>query len=377
MRIAINGWFWDQSLTGTSQYIRHLVRNLVRIAPEHTYYVVTPDGSYRLAASEPLKTLALTSRTAGLWKVWFEQVTFPRAAARLKADLAHVPYWGSPYSPTVPTLVTIHDIIPLVLPAYRGHALVRTYTGLVQSAAANAHLVITDSQASKRDILAHLDVPEERVRVIHLAAGSEFAPGTQDRRTDQGIRAQYGLPKEYVLYLGGFDVRKNLVGLLQAWTFAEGPLGQYTALAIAGRLPEHSYFTPDPRKIVRALEIDPQTVSFPGPIKEVHKPAVYRGAVCFVWPSRYEGFGLPVLEAMSCGIPVIGSDTSSTPEVVGDAGILVSPDNVRGMAGAIIALVDESALRKRLSERAVRQAARFSWEETAQKTLEVYQQVKV
>jgi glycosyltransferase involved in cell wall biosynthesis len=377
MRIAINGWFWDQSHTGSSQYLRHLVSTLVHIAPEHIYYVVTPDGSYQISTSEPLKTLAATSRTTGLRKVWFEQITFPRAAAKLKADLAHVPYWGSPYSLTVPTLVTIHDIIPLVLPAYRGHALVRTYTGLVQSAAANADMVITDSQASKRDIVTHLDVPEERIRVICLAVGSEFMPGAPDRKADKEIRAQYGLPKEYILYLGNFDVRKNLVGLLQAWTFAEGPLGQYTALAIAGRLPEHSAFTPDPRKIVRTLEIDPQTIDFPGPIEERHKPAVYRGAVCFVWPSRYEGFGLPVLEAMSCGLPVIGIDASSTPEVVGDAGILVSPDDIRGMAGAIIAVVDERPLREHLSDRAVRQAAHFSWEETAQETLKVYQEVKV
>jgi glycosyltransferase involved in cell wall biosynthesis len=373
MRIAVNGWFWDQPHTGSGQYTRQILVHLLKVAPEHEYIVVTPETSFRISSPETINPASSVSRKPGLGKVWFEQVTFPRACRRVKADVAHVPYWGSPLSPSVPTVVTIHDIIPLLLPEYRGGVQVRTYTGLVQSAAAKANLVLTDSEASKRDIVTHMDLPESRVRVIYLATDAVFSPDPEP--DDEKIRADYGLPDEYVLYLSGFDVRKNLVGLLQAWTFAEGSIGEVTPLVIAGRIPEHSSFSPDPRKIAQALEINPATLCFPGPVKEAHKPAVYRGSVCFLFPSRYEGFGLTPLEALSCGVPVVGSDASSIPEVVGDAGVLVPPDDTRDMAGALIAVATEPAMRDHLGVRARAQADRFSWEKTARQTLEAYEDV--
>jgi glycosyltransferase involved in cell wall biosynthesis len=372
MRIAINGWFWDQPRTGSGQYARKLLTHLVQIAPQHEYVLVTPEKSLRIASLELPEYEPAVTRKPGFRKLWFEQVTFPRACLRLGVDLAHVPYWGSPLSPTVPTLVTIHDIIPLLLPEYRESLLVRTYTGLVQTAAAKAALVLTDSQASKRDIISHLGLHPDRVHAVYLAADPSFSPAAQS--DDANIRAHYGLPEEYILYLGSFDVRKNLVGLLQTWTFAEGPVGAFMPLVIAGQLPQHSAFTPDPRWIAQALEIDPQTLLFPGPIAEAHKPAVYRGAVCYCYPSRYEGFGLTPLEALSCGVPVIGSDASSIPEVVGDAGVLVPPDDTRGMAGALIAVATEPETRDDLAARALAQAARFSWEDTARQTLAAYEE---
>jgi len=373
MHIAINGWFWNQPHVGSGQYTRQLLAHMLQIAPEHTYTLVTPEGNQRITAHDLPGSQQTITRKLGPRKVWFEQITFPRACRRLRADLAHVPYWGSPLSPTLPTLVTIHDIIPLLLPAYRGNALVHAYTGLVQSAAAQAALVLTDSQASRRDIITHLNLPADRVRVIYLAADPALSP--HPAPDDDAVRARYGLPDEYILYLSGFDVRKNLVGLLQAWTFAEGPLGASTPLVIAGRLPQHSAFTPDPRKIAQALDIEPQTLHFPGPIEEAHKPAVYRGATCFLFASRYEGFGLPPLEALSCGVPVVGSDASSIPEVVGDAGILAPPDDARSIGGALIAVATDFELREQLCQRALAQAARFSWERAARETLAAYKEV--
>jgi glycosyltransferase involved in cell wall biosynthesis len=373
MRIAINGWFLTRPHIGSGQYTWQLLAHLPQIAPEHEYILVTPETNYRITRHELPHHEQFRTRKPGLRKVWFEQVTFPRACARLEAHLAHVPYWGSPLRPTVPTLATIHDLIPLLLPEYRGNILVRAYTRLVQSAAARAALTLTDSQASKQDILNHLGLPDERVRVVYLAASSAFSPTPQP--DDADIRARYGLPDAYVLYIGGFDVRKNLAGLLQAWTLAQGPLGEFAPLVIAGRLPRHSAFSPDPRQIARELDINPKTMLFPGPIEEAHKPALYRGAVCLLFPSRYEGFGLTPLEALSCGVPVVGSNASSLPEVVGDGGVLVHPDDTRRMADALIAVATDAARHDELCERALAQAARFSWEKTARQTLSAYEGV--
>jgi glycosyltransferase involved in cell wall biosynthesis len=251
---------------------------------------------------------------------------------------------------------------------------VRLYVWLVSRTAARADLVLTDSLASRRDIVTHLGLPEERVRPIWLAADNVFVPDSQP--DDRAIRARYGLPEEYVLYLGGFDPRKNVRALLQAWRRAQPTLDPGAKLVVAGRLPQNSTFDLDPRQIARDLDIDPQSLVFPGFVAEAHKPAVYRGGLCFVFPSDYEGFGLPPLEALSCGLPVIGSHLSSLPEVIGEGGLLFEPDDVSGMAEAIVSLVTNPVRRARLKERALAQAARFSWSETARQTLACYQEVK-
>jgi glycosyltransferase involved in cell wall biosynthesis len=181
------------------------------------------------------------------------------------------------------------------------------------------------------------------------------------------------LPQGYVLYLGGFDARKNIETLLQVYTWAQDTLGQDFPLVIAGQLPDtHNDFFRDPRVIAKALEVE-DVVRFIGPVAEEDKPALYRGAMAFLYPTRYEGFGLPALEALACGVPVVGSHASSVPEIVGAAGMLVDPDDARSMAGALIAVVTEYELHERLAKAAIEQAARFSWEKCAGETLLAYQ----
>ncbi len=381
MRLVVNGWFLNQPHTGSGQYVRQLLVHLFQVAPEHEYLLVTPEAEFwctpdKAPHGEVWPWIDGPQRRAlGPGKVWFEQVTFPRACRRLGADLAHVPYWAPPLASTVPTLVTIHDLIPALLPRYRRGIGVRLYVGLVSRTAARADLVLTDSQASRQDILTHLGLPEERVRAIWLATDAAFVP--QPRPDDRAIRAQYGLPDEYVLYLGGFDPRKNVGAVLRAWRRARPALDPGTRLVVAGRLPPNSTFDLDPRQAARELDLDPQSLIFPGFVAEAHKPAVYRGALFFVFPSRYEGFGLPPLEALSCGLPVIGSRLSSLPEVIGEGGLLFEPDDVPGMAEAMVSLVTDPARRAMFGERALAQAARFSWSETARQTLACYQEVKL
>ena len=372
MKVALNAWFVDQPGTGSGQYVRHLLPAMADAAPDIEYVLIAPPEQI----GSPLPKFRGEVRPApsglgrgNLGKVWFEQVTFPRLCRRWGADLAHVPYWGSPLRPPVPTVVTVHDMIPLLLPAYRGGPLVRLYTRLVAAAARRAALVLTDSLASRRDIETHLGLPPQGVQCVYLAPADRFSP--QPQPEDQAIRGRYGLPERYVLYLAGHDVRKNVARLVEAFATVVEADDDVT-LVIGGHLPERDdplFF--DPRPLVSALGLE-EKVRFTGWVDEAHKAALYRGAACAVFASRYEGFGLPVLEALACGTPLVTSDRSSLPELVGDAGFALDPDDVPGLAGAILACLVDEALVAELRRRGPEQAARFSWSRTAQATADAY-----
>jgi glycosyltransferase involved in cell wall biosynthesis len=383
MRILINGCFLDRPNTGSGQYVRQLVARLPGLASRHEFALIVPDR-------RSFKAIDLTSNfqlprplcgqsnfqtpTSNFRKLLFEQSIIPRAARALRADLIHVPYWAPPLSARVPSVVTIHDLIPLILKEYRGGPLARMYTGLVAAAARGAALILTDSEASRQDILRHLNVPAARVRAIYLAADPKFTsrPDAIDRAA---VRRKYDLPDDYVLYLSGFDPRKNVETALQVYTWAQDAIGPTHPLVVAGRLPEAGKrFFVDPREIARRIEVE-DALRFIGEVDEEDIVALYQGATALLYPSRYEGFGLPALEALACGVPVVGSNAASIPEVVGDAGVLVDPDDARAMAGALIAVVTDASLRGALSERALKQAARFSWDETTRQTIEAYESV--
>ena len=386
MRIVLNGWFIDQPHTGSGQYTLQLLKQLPHIAPRHEYALVVPhknsfqiiditaDTDFQLLTS----TLRVKRPASNFRKLLFEQSIMPRAAQAYEADVLHVPYWAPPLRSSVPIVVTIHDIIPLILPQYRGGPLVRAYTELVSAAARGATLILTDSDASRADIMQHLRIPADRVRTIYLAADPEFIRRLDPidaERAALPLRENYDLPEAYVLYLGGCDARKNVETLLQVYTWAQAALGENYPLVFAGNLPErHDEFFHDPRLIAKQIEVE-NVVRFIGRVAEADKVALYQQARAFLYPTLYEGFGLPALEALACGVPVVGSNASSVPEIVGDAGILVDPQDARAMAGALIAVCTEDALHDELSERALKQAEKFSWEKCARETAEAYETV--
>lgn len=374
MRIAINAWFLNRPGSGSGQYLHGLLQAMPEILPGQRFLLVAPQDRLDFDVSG-LKIerwpLHASRWRSNLGKVLFEQVAFPLICHRWEADLAHVPYWGSPLWTAVPAVVTVHDVIPLLLPAYRGGPLVRLYTRLVSAAARQAAAVLTDSEASKHDIEMHLNVSANLVHMVYLATGEQYQP--HPRPDDDAIRLSYGLPHRYVLYLAGHDERKNVAGLVEAFAVVAGA-DDDVALVIGGRLPDRDrrpFF--DPRPLIEALDL--ADVHLIGWVDEAHKPALYRGAACAVFPSRYEGFGLPVLEALACGTPLVAADTASLPELVGDAGFVISPDDVQGLAGAILACLVDEALAAELHRRGPEQAARFTWRQTAEQTAAVYREV--
>jgi glycosyltransferase involved in cell wall biosynthesis len=406
MKIGINAWFLDQLTTGSGQYLAHLLAEYAAHDSEDAFLLCMGAGRRPLPSPHSHTPVSLSTlpplhprfvwqtlrtpfdgHSRHLAKLWFEQVSFPRACRRWGADLIHVPYWASPLLPGTPVLVTIHDLIPMLLPAYQGGAPGRLYNLLVAASARRAAWVLTDSEASRRDIVRHLHIPAHRVEAIPLAAHERFRP-IQDPAILDGVRQKYGLPARYLLYLGGLDVRKNVPGILQAFSRldapgvaqASAPLRQTCAherthLVLAGQLPgQESRLFPDPRRIAARLGI-PDRVHLAGWVEQEDKPALYSAALAFVFPSYYEGFGLPPLEAMACGTPVIVSNRSSLPEIVGQGGLCVDPDDVDALARAMRQVLDDGSLRDRLRTAGLAQAGRFNWQKTAQRTLSAYQRV--
>lgn len=379
MKVAVNAWFWDQLSVGSGQYLWYLVPALLALDPTLEILLVSPKRfesppeliNPRLRAC--VAPTPLADPASNLSKVWFEQVTFPLTCRRLGVDLAHVPYFGSPYRPLVPTLVTIHDLIPLLLPAYRGSLAVRLYTALAGLAAKRAALILADSEASRRDILTNLARPATQVRTVYLAQAPHYRP-VEDSAELGRIKAKYRLPAQFVLYVGGYDGRKNVAGLLHAYALTEPSFRANYPLVLLGRLPRQAspLFT-EPLALARGLGLEANLVT-PGWVAEEDKPLVYAAATTFVYPSRYEGFGLPVLEAMAMGTPVVTTAAASLAEVAGTAALTVDPDDYQALAQAITRVCTDPSLRDRLVEAGRRQARNFSWAQTAQQTLQAYRE---
>jgi glycosyltransferase involved in cell wall biosynthesis len=347
MRVLINGWFWD-SPTGSGQYTRQLV-HAVR------------DGHHDTDV-----TLLRPRRRGPIYKLVFEQYVFPRRSRQY--DVAHVPYWAPPLASSTPTVVTIHDLVPLVLPDYRRASSVRAYFSIVSRASRAAKALITDSAYSRREIIERLGLPPDKVHVIPLAAATGFVPAPQQADL---LKRRRGLPERYGLYVGAFDPRKNVATLLAAWRSVHARTG--VPLVVAGRLPHKGARLPvDPRVQAHDVGLPDEAVVWLADVEPDELPALYSGTQVFVFPSRYEGFGLPPLEAMACGAPVVCSNAASLPEVVGQAGLLVPPDDIAGWATAVTRVLEDAEFRLHLAKAGRARAAQFSWRATARKTLEVY-----
>ena len=383
MRVSVNAFFLQQPHTGSGQYVRHLLPALTRVAPTLDVVPLLPAPPAGRRAEAPLAAprahhvgLPGWLTHADLRKVWWEQVAWIRAGRGRAADVAHVPYFAPPLWAPRPLVVTIHDLIPLILPEYVTRPHVRLYNALISLAARRAAQIIADSQATADDIVRRLGIAAQRIHVVPLAAppGMEpLADGTQR----QALLRRFGLDRPFIFYIGGFDSRKNVPALLRAFHALPAELRERHVLAIAGAAPSlhNPRLFPPLQPLADALGLGDR-VRFLGRVTEGEKRALYSAATLFVFPSLYEGFGLDPLEAMACGAPVLASNRSSLPEVVGGAA-LVDPTDHAVFTRALAALLDSPQRRAELSKRGSSVAATFSWERTAAMTLEVYRQARV
>ncbi|MCL5962155.1 MAG: glycosyltransferase family 4 protein [Chloroflexi bacterium] len=370
MRIGIDGRYITDHFPGIGRYTYNLVRALAELNDDNRFIIFCNQrlSNSRYDLNELVGYANVETRLVDLspfslkeqWQ-WFPLLL------RERLDVFHSPYYVKPYLLPCPSVVTIYDTISSRYPEYlpsRSSKVVFDVT--TRLASATAKRVITLSNASREDLRRFFNVPLDKIVVAYLAADERYR--VEDPAQVESVRAKYRLPGEFILYVGINKPHKNLVTLVEAYNHFRRSGGPAVKLVLAGR--EDTRF-PQARERVAELGLT-EEVAFLGDVLEEDLPYLYNCASLFVFPSLYEGFGLPVLEAMACGVPVICSDTSSLPEVVGSAALMVDPLNVEALSGAISEVLSRESLRTDLRKKGLERARLFSWRQTAQETLEVY-----
>lgn len=302
-------------------------------------------------------------------RIAWEQSVLPLELVRERADLLHALAFVSPLAWRGKSVVTVYDLSFLRFPEVYNRSN-RLYLGtFTPPSLRRAERVITISEDARRDVIELCGVAPERVTAILLAADARFAPaGAADV---EAFRRRQGLPERFVLYQGTLQPRKNVETLVRAYALLRSQGNDDHILVLAGpRGWQHEPIF----DLIRQLGLE-GAVMFPGFVPDDDLPLWYSSATVFAFPSRYEGFGLPLLEAMACGTPVVSSNASSLPEVVGDAGLLVDPSDAEGLSGSLRRLLEDEALRSSLSAAGRARAQTFSWRRTASETVQVYREV--
>ena len=375
MHIGIDGRYIQDNFPGIGRYTYNLARALARVAPDEGFVILHNPAllntRYDLASLARFPNVELVRVNVPTFSL-AEQYRLPFAIRHLPLAIFHSPYYIKPYWLPCLSVVTIYDVISKLYPQYMPSSWARLiFEFATRLALWSAQRVITTSQAARDDLIALYQVAPEKIAVTPLAADDRFRP--LDTGAIEPARHKYSLPERYVLYLGINKPHKNLVGLVEAWSLVidhwDLGFGRWP-LVIAGHW-DPRY--PQARRKAAELGLEDNVV-FLGEVAEADLPALYSRAGLFVFPSLYEGFGLPVLEAMACGTPVVCSSTSSLPEIVGEAALTFDPLDVEDMATRVEEALGNEALREEMREKGLRQAARFSWERTARETLEVYKE---
>jgi len=373
LHIAINGFFWDKPTVGVGQYLHGLLNAINHVDAVHIELLI-PAGTTppEVPSGVTLHIIAtpFDGTSANLAKLWFEQIAVPQAAARLRVQLLHVPYFAPPYFCQVPVVTTIPDLIPLTRPAYRGSLLVRGYMALVKAASQRSHTLLAISHAVAKSASQMLHRPIGDIIVTHLAADPMYTPHADA----VAYVAERGIIGPYVYYVGGYDERKNVMTLIHAFAKLPDHIRTHTWLVLAGKVPSHN------RALFPDIDAEIDRLGIRAQVKQLdvgrsENPYFYGAATIFAYPSLLEGFGLPPLEAMACGTPVMCSNQSSLPEVVGDAAILVDPTQPQAWTEALTQLLQDPHQRAALRAAGLQRAQRFAYTHTAQTTVEAYRTV--
>jgi glycosyltransferase involved in cell wall biosynthesis len=358
MKVILDTRMIDEHVHGIARYTYELINNLS--FNKNIEYICLTIKKNSLLNNESVNFQLIKSNFLSFQ----EQIELPLKLNKYRDKaIFHSPSFVSSPFIKCPTIMTIHDLNHLKFPEYYTKFHKYYYNYIVKSSASNAKKILTVSNFSKMEIVNWLKCDSEKVVVTYNGVDENFKV-INDKDKLINIRKKYDLPQKFVLYIGNLKPHKNISNLIKAIK----KINQEITLVINGKSNEIL------NKIIKENYLG-NKVKFIGYVDDDDLLALYNLAELFVYPSLYEGFGLPPLEAMACGCPVITSNTSSLPEVVGDAGIMVDPYDVNEIAKAIDLILSNENLRNEMIERGLKQAKKFSWKKTAEETLKVYEDV--
>lgn len=368
MRIAIDArganWY---SGTGIGTYTREIIKYLLKYDAANEYNLYWWGTNYKELYNE---NVSITIASKKHHK-FFEETFIPMNLKNKSIDIYHVPQNGIGLSEqkSCINISTIHDLIPYVMPETVGKGYLKRFISQMPQIIQNSDILITVSEFSKKDIMRIFDMPEDRIKVTPLAADSIFMP-LDKQSAKKFIKENYKIKNDFILYIGGFSPRKNVKSILLAFSRIYKNLSRDLRVIILGpSKDEHSFLI----ELCESLAIE-DLVHFPGYVPNEHLPYFYNACSVFVYPSLYEGFGLPPLEAMSCKVPVITSNVSSIPEVVGDGAVLINPFDTEEFKDALEMVLENPSFSNELADKGYIRSREFSWKKTAENTLNVYRE---
>ena len=354
--------------TGIGTYTYQLIKNISMLDKKNDYLVFLPkeDSDIAFENNFKLKKIDKSDR-----ETFWEQVDVPNILTDTGIEIYHVPQngIGLPYEKNCRFLITLHDVIPYKMPETVGPQYLKIYLEEIPKIIPLCDGIITVSEYSKKDIANTLGYPIDKIFVTYLAAEDIYYPMNKSE-CKEFIKKKYFIEDDFILYVGGFSPRKNIKGLIQAYSLIKNKIGNIK-LVILGKK-GRSYY--DYRDLALNLGLK-NDVLFPGFIEIEELPIFYNAALMLVYPSFYEGFGLPPLEAMACGTPVIASKTTSIPEVLKDGALYVNPANPYEIAQKMKLLCEDKKLYDEISLKGLQQSSYYSWKRTAIETLIVYENI--
>jgi glycosyltransferase involved in cell wall biosynthesis len=363
MRIGIDARLNHYRPGGSAEYTRHLILELGKLDQANQYFIL------HHAKGQETYTPGPNFRRVNLYTPChhrLERWSLSAEIARLRLDVLHSPDAIPPAFGAQRRITTIHDLHYLYYPQFMTADSRRYYNDQIAWAVKTADHILVSSHSTQHDLMELLHVPADKMTVHVLGVNEIFHPQPPD--IVQVCRVKYHLPKSYILFVGTFEPRKNLPGLFEAYHLLRQDIPDLPPLVLAGR---RGWLYDDIFAKAEELKLHDCLIWLENlPTDDL--PALYTGADMLVLPSHYEGFGLPALEAMACGTVPVASNRSSLPEVVGDGGLLIEPDDPAAIAEAIRRILFDPALRDQLRQKGLAQAARFTWEQTARSALAVY-----
>lgn len=366
MRVGIDARITQYSGGGIRNYVIHLLDALAAVDSRTEYYVLHSRRDRTPPVPGPnFRPVSCWTPSHHRWERW----TLAAEISRLGLDILHSTDFIPPACGYKRSIITIHDLNFLHYAQFLTAESRRYYNDQIEWAVKRADHILTDSRATCADVVSLLGIPEGKLSVVHLAAHSRFRPMSLQKSAD--IIAQHDLTPGYVLFVGTLEPRKNLPGLLQAYRMIrDRDISSVPLVVVGGK----GWLYGEVFERLKELNLT-DYVKFIHGIADAEMPAVYNAASLLITPSFYEGFGLPALEAMACGTPVIVANRASLPEVIGEAGILIDPEDPTDIANGMERVLTDTRLRQHLREAGKERASTFSWENTALATLSAYRNV--